>query len=117
MEFSYELIEREGHNLLRLKGNLLDQGSALVLLDKVKEYINEGKNTFIIDMQEFGHMNSTGLNILISILTKSRKAGGETIICCISEKVKSLLIITKLNNVFTVAENPGEALKMISTGA
>ena len=38
-------------------------------------------------------MNSTGLNILINILTKSRNAGGETVIANIPEKVKQLMIM------------------------
>ncbi|MEY4594719.1 MAG: hypothetical protein RIQ47_1129, partial [Bacteroidota bacterium] len=38
-------------------------------------------------------------------VTKSRKNGGETTICNINDKIMELLIITKLNTVFTIAED------------
>jgi anti-sigma B factor antagonist len=50
-------------------------------------------------------MNSTGLNVLLNILSKARKSGGEAVICCVPEKIKSLLVITKLINVFSVVDN------------
>ena len=50
-------------------------------------------------------MNSTGLSILINILTQTRSKGGEVIIANVPEKINKLLLITKLNSVFTIKDN------------
>ena len=54
-------------------------------------------------------MNSSGLNVMINVLTKSRKAGGEVAIANVTKKIKELLIITKLNSFFNVSESIDEA--------
>jgi anti-sigma B factor antagonist len=58
-------------------------------------------------------MNSTGLNSLLTILTRARKAGGEAFICCVPENIKSLMLITRLNNIFTVTANEKEAAQLM----
>ena len=59
-------------------------------------------------------MNSTGLNLLINVLTKTRNAGGDTIIAAAPERVEKLIVITKLNTVFSVAKDMEEAVGMIN---
>jgi anti-sigma B factor antagonist len=60
-------------------------------------------------MSNVRYLNSSGLNSLISLLTKARKSGGEVMIANVSPKVKDLLIITRLNTVFTVTDSVQEA--------
>jgi anti-anti-sigma factor len=54
-------------------------------------------------------MNSTGLNVLLMILTKARKAGGEAVLCNVSSNISSLLSVTKLNSVFSIYGSLAEA--------
>jgi anti-sigma B factor antagonist len=105
MDFTFKIEEKKDYCLLRLSGNLIEKSQALDLFDRFDELIHREVNKFIVDMSGFGYMNSTGLNTLLTILTKARQSGGETIICCVPENIKSLLVITKLNNIFTVVDN------------
>ena len=114
MEFSYSAKERDGICILDLKGNLMDRGQATDLLDEVENQILNGITCFIVSMDEFKYMNSTGLNTLVMILTKSRKGGGDTVICNIPPKINELLLITKLNTVFNVCKNIEEAVRQFS---
>ena len=59
-------------------------------------------------------MNSTGLNVLLGILSKARKSGGEAVICAVPEKIKSLLVITKLVNVFSVVDTEEHAVQALN---
>jgi anti-sigma B factor antagonist len=59
-------------------------------------------------------MNSTGLNVLLMILTKARKSGGEAVLCNLSANISSLLSVTKLNSVFTVYNSLDEAELAVS---
>ncbi len=105
MDFNYKIEEKKDYCLLKFSGNLIEKSQALDLFERFDELLNKEVNKFIIDMSGFGYMNSTGLNTLLTILTKARKAGGETIICCVPDAIKSLLVVTKLNNIFTVVES------------
>src|SRR5689334_7358220 len=105
MDFTYKISEKGAYAIVEMSGNLIEKNQATPLLDEIAALIAKGITSFVISMENFKYLNSNGLNVLITILTKSRKAGGDTTICCISDKIKELLIITKLNSVFTIAES------------
>jgi anti-sigma B factor antagonist len=59
------------------------------------------------------YMNSSGLNVLVNILTKARSHSGEVVVSNVSGKVKELFLITKLNTLFQVTESLEEAEKVL----
>ncbi len=69
--------------------------------------------TFVLDLADLRFMSSSGLTVLLNILTKSRKAGGDTIICNINSQLKSVFTITRLTEVFTITENQEAAIAAI----
>lgn len=113
MLFSYSLEEKEKYNVISIKGNLIEKNQAIDLIEEVENLILKESNKFIIDMLDFKYLNSTGLSVLIILLTKTRKVGGEVVICCVPNKIKELLIVTKLNTVFTVTDTLKEAVKKL----
>jgi anti-sigma B factor antagonist len=113
MEFEYEIADKKGLKIVSLKGNLIEKSQAQPLLDEIALLIENSNTKFALSLKEFKYMNSTGLNVFITILTRARKAGGEAVLCCVPEKVKQLLIVTKLNTVFTTADSLEGALKKL----
>lgn len=109
MEFTFKIEEKKDYCLIRFAGNLIEKNQATELLERQEELLNKDVRKFVIDMSEFRYMNSTGLNTLLTILTRSRKAGGEAIICAVPENIKSLMLITKLNNIFTIVPDEKSA--------
>jgi anti-sigma B factor antagonist len=83
------------------------------LLREIESLIKDGFHYFVIDLSQLKLMNSVGLSFLIAVLTKSRNAGGETIITSVSDKISQLLTITKLNSIFIVCDNLEEGLEAI----
>lgn len=115
MSFYHTIKEQNKINLIELRGNLLERNQATDLLNEVNNLLEQDSKKFIICLKDFHYINSTGLNVMVTILTRARKAGGEVVICCVSEKVKELLVITKLNAVFIVTETKEEAVKYLDT--
>jgi anti-sigma B factor antagonist len=111
MDFNYQINNKGTYAIVEMSGNLIDKNQATPLLDEIQDHINKGINSFVISMENFRYLNSNGLNVLVNILTKSRKNGGDTTICCINDKIKELLIITKLNTVFTITEDLPSAIR------
>lgn len=95
--------------LVKLEGKIIDQTTSNELASMVTEKLSSERNLLILNLSEVDYINSNGLNSLISILTKTRTQGGEMVIFGINEKVKKLLVITKLSSVFNTAETLEEA--------
>ncbi|MEM7102641.1 MAG: STAS domain-containing protein [Bacteroidota bacterium] len=109
---AYSLETRD--DLLMLKvDTLLNELENKYILEKVDEQIHDGFINIVVDLEDLGFLNSMGLNFLISLLTKSRNAGGETVIINIPNQVTNLLVVTKLNEVFVVKETLEDALEII----
>lgn len=76
----------------------------------VEEKIAEGFSEFVIDLEQMEYMNSSGLNVLISILTRSRSVGGDVAIIHVSEKIQQVLLVARLNSMFAVHNSLEEGL-------
>jgi anti-sigma B factor antagonist len=114
MVLDYNITEENGKEILSLSGELIDKNQATQMIKLVDELLESGKNKFVIDLSGLKYMNSSGLNVLIQLLTKTRTSGGESVICHVSKKVNELLIITKLNTLFKVADTKEDAFKLLA---
>ena len=114
MNFEYTYNKVDDINLFTLKGDLIDKGQALQMLYEIDKCIEKKDNKFILNLAELKYMNSSGLNILINILTKSRKSGGDVAISSLSKKVHELLMITKLDSIFNITDSVEEAAKKLT---
>ena len=114
MEFGYNIKEKGQYTLVNLSGNLMEKSQATELMNEIDNCIEKDSTNFIIDFSDFKYMNSTGLNVLLNILSIARKSGGEAVICNVPEKIRTLLVITKLVNVFSVTDDEQLAAKVFS---
>jgi anti-sigma B factor antagonist len=111
MEFSFNIEQKTNHAIIHLKGMMMDKAHSAPMLEEVDKLVKDGTNRFIVNLAAMDYMNSSGLNTLVNILTKSRTKGGEVVIANVSEKVKQLFLITKLNTLFSIANSIEEAEK------
>jgi len=102
--------EDKGVMILEPKGKIMGGPDATALHDKLHELINQGKKKVIIDLAKVDWMNSTGLGILISGLTTMRNNGGELKLSNVTEKIQSLLTITKLITIFETFDSVDQAV-------
>jgi len=93
------------------KGKIMGGPDATLLHDKLHDFIDQGKKKVVIDLSKVEWMNSTGLGILISGLTTMRNNGGELKLAGVTEKIESLLTITKLITVFESYDSVDQALE------
>jgi anti-sigma B factor antagonist len=109
--FNLHVSEQDGAKVFHLEGRLMDQQQAdhlMAVLDKHLEN-NEGMHV-VLDMAKLLYMNSTGLNIMISVLTRTRKAGGQVLLAGMSHGVRQLFVVTKLDSVFPILDSVEMAL-------
>lgn len=96
--------------ILEPAGKIMGGSDATLLHEKLHEHLDKGVKRVIIDLSRVDWVNSTGLGILISGLTTMRNNDGELKLANVTEKIQSLLIITKLVTVFESHDTVEEAL-------
>ena len=103
--------EQDGVVVLEPKGKIMGGPDASLLHDKLYEFIEKDKKRVVIDLSQVDWMNSTGLGILISGYTTLRNTDGELKLANVTDKIQSLLTITKLVTVFEAYDTVDEAVK------
>lgn len=97
--------------VIELKGKMMGGPETMEIHTKVKELIDKGINKVVIDLGKVSWMNSTGLGALMGSLTSLRNAKGDLKLARVTEKVKSLFMITKLITIFETYDSVEEAVK------
>jgi anti-sigma B factor antagonist len=102
--------------VLTVKGNMMGGPETIAVHDKVKDLIEKNKKKVIIDLSNVKWMNSSGLGTMMGCLTSLKNANGDMKLCGVTEKVKSLFMITKLITLFETYANAEEAIKAFKKG-
>ena len=103
--------EQDGVVVFEPKGKIMGGPDASLLNDKLHDYIEKKMSKVVIDLARVDWMNSTGLGILISSYTTIRNNDGELKLANVTDKIQSLLTITKLVTVFDTYDSVEDALK------
>jgi len=99
---NYSVAEKEGIVIIFLTGKIMGGPEATEIKDKVNQLLDEKKYKIIIDLKNVEWMNSSGLGILIDALTVLKNNKGALKLINVSDRIKNLLKITKLNTVFEI---------------
>jgi anti-sigma B factor antagonist len=114
MGFSFDTDSLNGVCIINCKGRLMDKSEATEFTAEIDDNLIDGIKHFVLDFSELEYINSSGLGVFINLLTRIRNTGGELILCQIGDKIKQLMLITKLNSVFTITETTEEALSRLA---
>jgi anti-sigma B factor antagonist len=81
------------------------------LKQKVLDAVEGGARKVLIDFQNTGYIDSSGLGALVSLAKKLREAGGELRLAGLNEDLRTLFELTKLDTLFQIADSADEALR------
>lgn len=106
----FTITKQDKVQVLDLKGSLLADVQSKDILQAVSDHIQNGDVYFVIDLKDLKFINSSGLGMMLTILTKLRKAGGDVVLANVPEQVNNLLVITKLQSIFKNSDSVEEAI-------
>lgn len=95
--------------LIEVNGDI-DLFQSRELRETVSGYIAVGKNKIVINLSGVAYIDSSGLGVLISARTQLKKAGGDLKIAEITDSVRNVVTLTKLNQLLDFYEDNEEAL-------
>jgi anti-sigma B factor antagonist len=78
-----------------------------------KIFEKENAKKLVIDLERVSYIDSSGLATLVEALKRARSQGGALGLAGMSDKVKSLFEITKLDKLFAIFPNQQEAISKV----
>ena len=96
--------------ILDVSGKLMGGPDADVFKETIRNLLDEGYKNVVVNMSQVPFINSTGLGILISAYTTLRKEDGVLKLANVTERIDSLLMITKLGTIFETYSSEEMAL-------
>ena len=95
--------------ILRVSGSILGE-DRIQLSDKIQELVDSGGKNVVLNFQDVDLMDSVGLGMLVAMRASLMHREVRLLLSNVDRSVKSLLLITKLNNVFDLYDTEDEAL-------
>ncbi|MFN8298665.1 MAG: STAS domain-containing protein [Chitinophagales bacterium] len=106
---------KDGVLVISLEGNLLGENTNGPVMDLIKQNIEAGTKKVLFNLADMKFINSTGLGMLMTALSKTRNAGGELALCGLPEQMRKLLQMTKLETLFPVYGDEAAAITFLKS--
>ncbi len=107
----FKINETNNVTVIELDGNVMGGPDATSLNEELHKLVGDKKTKVVVDLGKVKFMNSSGLGMLIRALTTMRNAGGDMKLARASEKIESLLMVTKLITVFDHHDSVDKAIQ------
>ncbi len=109
-----ELDVRERHagdvTILDLSGSIRMGEGCISLRNSIRGLAEGGKKKILLNLASVKNVDSSGIGELIANYTTITRDGGQLKLLNLTEKIRDLLVITKLLTVFDAYDNEPEAL-------
>lgn len=102
--------EEKNVTILDISGKIMGGPDADSFHELIKELIVEDKKNILVNLARVNWINSTGLGILIAGYTSVRDAQGDFKLLNVSDRIESILMVTKLARIFDSFDDKDEAL-------
>jgi len=108
-----DLKERQAGDvtILDLSGEVRIGDSSVALRNSVRNLADQGKKKLLLNLAGVKYIDSSGIGELIANYTTVSRQGGQLKLLNLTDRIQSLLVITKLLTVFDAYDNEAEALK------
>ncbi len=79
---------------------------------RVRSQLELGRATVVVDLSRTEYVDSAGLGTLVLLNKEARAAGGCLVLAGLSDHVRDLLRLVRLDEVFTIAATVEEAARL-----
>ena len=101
MSLDLEIAERGDHTIVTVRGEV-DLASSPGLRDCLVELTAAQTPRVVVDLEDVGFIDSTGIGVLVGGIKRARSQGGELALVCTQRRILKVLEITGLTRVFPV---------------
>ena len=98
--------------VIELSG-ILDGIRGNELRREVSDVVAKGADILLLDMKKVTFIDSSGLGALVSAMQAVRNAKGKLFVCSISDQVKMLFELTKMDRIFQTFADQDEFYRQV----
>ncbi|HCK80474.1 MAG TPA: STAS domain-containing protein [Candidatus Competibacter sp.] len=102
----------DGIDVIALAGRLV-MADVPQVRQRLLETVERGGGKLILDLAEVGFMDSSGLSVLVSTFKAARLKDGEVVLLHPSPTVRSLIELTRLQQIFSIFDDENMALNRL----
>jgi anti-sigma B factor antagonist len=105
-----EKRQLEGHTLLAVEGVIKLGESAAFFAQTLERLLNDEVGDVIVDLSKINSIDSTGIGELVGYLGRFRNRARQLTLVNPSERIRRLLSVSRLDQLFPTFETVDEAL-------
>lgn len=94
-----------GARLLALEGKLTVGDACASLREAVRQELEQGNRTIVLDMQKLNYIDSSGLGTLVSVLMAARREQGDLAVSNVPPRIRDLLHVCRLDTIIQLLEH------------
>jgi anti-sigma B factor antagonist len=84
--------------------------ASVAVRDVINDLMGKGNKKILLNLVEVNYIDSSGIGVLVSGFSTVRSQGGELKLVNLSKRIRDLLQITKLYNLFDVKDDEAAAV-------
>jgi len=97
--------------IVDMKGRIVLGEESAAVRDLTRDLLSKGHRNILFNLGNVDYIDSSGLGSLVGAFTSVKKQGGELKLLNLTDKVESVLQITKLYTVFDILDDEAVAVK------
>ena len=95
----FKVVAKDDVTLVEVGGQLI-VGNRQLLKEQVLDQLERGDRKFRLDFSKTDYIDSSGLGVLVTLSKKIREQGGQLSLVSLSEDLRTLFELTKLDTLF-----------------
>ena len=103
-------IRREGDAVVVVAAGDIDLHQSVEFQQSLAKVVATAPGRIVINLAGVPYMDSSGLASLVKLLSQVRRTKIELKLCSLTERVRSMFEITRLDSVFDISPSEQEAL-------
>jgi anti-sigma B factor antagonist len=96
--------------IVDLSGRITLGEASVVVRNLISDLLGKGNKKILLNLGEVDYIDSSGIGVLVSSFSTVRSQGGELKLVNLSKRIRDLLQITKLYNLFDVKDDEAAAV-------
>ncbi len=102
---TYTIADEKGVAIVNLAGDL-NMFSAPDLRSNLMKKFESGVSLFIFDLTDLAFVDSSGIGVLVSFVSLTRKRpGAKVVLCGLNAQIRNIFEVTRLLSVFGVVDD------------
>ena len=100
----------EGVTIVDLSGRITLGEASVVVRDVINDLMGKGNKKILLNLGQVDYIDSSGIGVLVTGFSTVRSQGGELKMVNLSKRIRDLLQITKVYNLFDVKDDEAAAI-------